>query len=324
MPSFSVRSFFQLSSKGWGRAILNSSVTLKPMTKKHRLFPILGSLLTLVSLSCATSGGENANTSSDLVSGDCGPSTSTPVPAPIADDGASFVPQTSSNTVRVMTFNIKHGEIGGLEGLAETINKESPSLVALQEVDVDATRSGNVDQPHRLGQLTGMTNLFRTALTLSAGGSYGVALLSRFPILSSEVVKLTSSTEQRITAFITIQLPGKQVEVAVSHLDLDDPIKKTQGQEILAKFKDPATAILMGDMNAEPDESPIPEFSAVFRDSWKEAGQGDGFTIPVAKPNRRIDYIFVGKNWGAISEPHIPASTASDHLPYVITVELPK
>lgn len=223
-----------------------------------------------------------------------------------------------------MTFNIKHGEIGGLEGLAETINKESPSLVALQEVDVDATRSGNVDQPHRLGQLTGMTNLFRTALTLSAGGSYGVALLSRFPILSSEVVKLTSSTEQRITAFITIQLPGKQVEVAVSHLDLDDPIKKTQGQEILAKFKDPATAILMGDMNAEPDESPIPEFSAVFRDSWKEAGQGDGFTIPVAKPNRRIDYIFVGKNWGAISEPHIPASTASDHLPYVITVELPK
>lgn len=295
--------------------------------QKHRFFPsllpLLG-ILPLLSLSCANSGSDEASASSELVSADCGSSSAAPTPVPVENDAASFVPSTAANTIRVMTFNIKHGEIGGLEGIAETINKESPSLVALQEVDVDAARSGTVDQPHRLGQLTGMTNLFRSALTLAAGGNYGVALLSRFPILTSEVVKLTSSGEQRITAFITIQLPGKQVQVAVSHLDLDDPIKKTQGEEILAKFKDPSTAILMGDMNAVPEESPIPEFSAVFRDSWKEAGQGDGFTIPVAKPNRRIDYIFVGKSWGKISDPHVPTSAASDHLPYAITVELPK
>jgi len=223
-----------------------------------------------------------------------------------------------------MTYNIKHGEIGGLEGIAAAINKESPSLVGLQEVDVDAVRSANVDEPHRLGQLTGMGNIFRTALNFSTGGSYGVALLSRFPILSSEVVKLTSSGEQRITALITIQLPNKQIQVGVSHLDLDDTIRKTQGQEVLAKLTDLPTTLLMGDMNALPTEDPIPDFSAALRDSWKEAGQGDGFTIPVSKPNRRIDYIFAGSSWGKVTEAHVPVTTASDHLPYVITIELPK
>jgi len=72
-------------------------------------------------------------------------------PAPESDAGAPVdaTPAASPandaappKTLRLMTYNIKHGEIGGLDGIAAAINAEAPDLVGLQEVDVDAARAG--------------------------------------------------------------------------------------------------------------------------------------------------------------------------------------
>jgi endonuclease/exonuclease/phosphatase family metal-dependent hydrolase len=122
-------------------------------------------------------------------------------------------------TLRLMTYNIKHGAESSLEQVADVINAEQPDLVALQEVDVDADRSGNVDQPHRLSQLTGMASLFRSATTLPTNGLYGVALLSRFPIISSSKLLLTSGSEQRILMTVDVELDaGWLVPIGVTHM----------------------------------------------------------------------------------------------------------
>ena len=51
---------------------------------------------------------------------------------------------------RVMTYNIHHGEgtdsVIDMERIAQVINKWSPDLVALQEVDNGTTRSGNINE----------------------------------------------------------------------------------------------------------------------------------------------------------------------------------
>src|SRR5690242_10620478 len=62
--------------------------------------------------------------------------------------------------LRVLTYNIHHGEgvdrQFDLSRIADVIRSASPDLVALQEVDRNTHRTGNVDQPAELARLMGM------------------------------------------------------------------------------------------------------------------------------------------------------------------------
>lgn len=145
-----------------------------------------GAVLTLVvSLAVPACGNDDAGTPAPIVNGDGGGTGDRDGATTPNDEGGTTTDGGGSDsavpvpTLRIMTFNIKHAEIGGLDGIADVIKAEKPDLVGLQEVDVDAVRSAKVDQPHRLGQLTGMTSLFRTAFDFTDGGSYGIALLSQ-------------------------------------------------------------------------------------------------------------------------------------------------
>ena len=230
----------------------------------------------------------------------------------------------AAKTLRVMTFNIKHGDVGGLDGVAEAIKAEQADLVGLQEVDVDAERSGKINQALRLGQLTGMTSLFRTAINFPTGGSYGLALLSRFPVLASERVLLPSSGEQRILAVVNVELSKDRViPVGIVHLDLEATARAAQATEIVAKLGSEPLAIVMGDFNAQPNDPSMTTLAGAFVDAWTAAGAGPGFTIPPANPARRIDYVLLGKGWPKATSAHVPASKASDHLPVVVDVPFP-
>lgn len=225
--------------------------------------------------------------------------------------------------LRLMTFNIKHGELSSLESIADVVLSEKADIVGLQEVDVDAGRSGNVDQPHRLGQLTGMANLFRSALTLSDGGLYGLAVLSRYPIVISDKISLTSSGEQRIFVTVDIDVQGTTVPFGMTHLGLTASERTTQVSEILAVLGSKPLAVLVGDMNAKPSETAMQQLGAKLTDAWVTAGVGDGFTIPSDVPDRRIDYIWLGKAWAPAIEAHVPVTQSSDHRPVVVTVPMP-
>src|SRR6185295_732374 len=67
-------------------------------------------------------------------------------------------------TIRVMTYNIHHGE--GLDGkvdllrIAELIKREGADLVALQEVDKGVARTARRDLPGELAELTGLSCVF--------------------------------------------------------------------------------------------------------------------------------------------------------------------
>jgi endonuclease/exonuclease/phosphatase family metal-dependent hydrolase len=242
--------------------------------------------------------------------------------APIdAFDAAAETPAPA--ILRLMTFNIKHGEVSSLEAIADVILQEHADIVGLQEVDVDADRSGNVDQPHRLGQLTGMANLFRTALTLSDGGLYGLAVLSRYPIIISDRLNLTSGSEQRILVTVDIDVAGTTIPFCVTHLGLTASERTTQVSEILTAIGSKPYAVLVGDMNAQPDEPSMKNLGAQLTDAWVAAGVGDGYTIPADVPDRRIDFVWFEKTWAGASEAHVPVTQASDHRPVVVSVPMP-
>ena len=62
---------------------------------------------------------------------------------------------TAPDTIRVLTYNIHHGEgmddLLDLERIAALIREVTPDLVALQEVDSVTARTGSVDQAAEVG-----------------------------------------------------------------------------------------------------------------------------------------------------------------------------
>lgn len=224
-----------------------------------------------------------------------------------------------------MSYNIKHAELSSLEAIAAVVLEEDADIVALQEVDKDAPRSGTVFQSYRLGQLTGMASSFRAALTLPEGGEYGLAVLSRYPIVSSEKLDLTSGSEQRILVVWRIAHPDGEIALANTHFGLTAAERETQADEAAAMLSDEPLALLLGDLNEEPGGAVETTLSAILTDVWPVAGDGSpGYTIPAEAPERRIDYIFVGPGWSTPFDAAVIDTTASDHRPLAVRVSHPR
>src|SRR5207248_6293546 len=102
---------------------------------------------------------------------------------------------TTPTTIRVLTYNVHHGE--GRDGevdlarLSRVISSAEPDLVALQEVDIGTERTDMVNQVAELARLTGMYAQFGKAMDYMGGG-YGVAVLSRWSFLTTENQPLPS------------------------------------------------------------------------------------------------------------------------------------
>ncbi|QDK78734.1 endonuclease [Spirosoma sp. KCTC 42546] len=234
--------------------------------------------------------------------------------------------------LRVMTYNIHHcnppsaGAKIDVEAVARVITKEKPDFVALQEVDVNTERSGKgLHQAKELARLTGMHYFFSKAID-HQGGDYGVAVLSRFPILDSTRLILPIDPaiggETRTIAAITVEVSnGKKIIFASTHLDLKEPNRLTQSELIIKLFKESGLPVILGgDFNAQPDSKVIGLLDQNFTRSCQECKP----TIPVNEPNRVIDFIMFKPDgtFKSLSTHVIDEQYASDHLPVVAELQV--
>lgn len=232
-----------------------------------------------------------------------------------------------------MTYNIHHAsppsESGKIDmaAIARVINQEKPDLVALQEVDVCTERSGkNLDQARELARLTGMKSFFVKALDFQ-GGEYGIAVLSKHPILDSAGYLLPRDPalggEDRAVASITMQLPGdKKVIFASTHLDLEEGNRLSQAKALIGHFeKSGLPMVLGGDFNALKGSPVIGLFDRHFTRTCRDDCAP---TIPVANPDRTIDFIMYKpmSRFKVINTRVIDEQYASDHLPVVAEMEI--
>lgn len=240
--------------------------------------------------------------------------------------------------IKVMAYNIHHGEgtdaILDLKRIAEIIKTSDADIIGLQEVDNHfSERSNFEDQTKWLANYLGMHYAYAANLDyepLQEGEhrrQYGTAVISKYPILSAENHLLTNipypvnPTEQRGLLETVINVRGNYVHFYNTHLDNKRAEQRDlQIREILdiAKQKE-GTSIFVGDFNATPESSEILKMTADYKDVFAELGQNDDFTIPVDKPDRRIDYIFTSEDV-KIRTGEVINTNASDHLP--ITAEL--
>lgn len=235
-------------------------------------------------------------------------------------------------TLRVMTYNIHHGE--GLDGkvdllrIAELIKAEGADLVGLQEVDRGTERTQRRDFPAELAALTGMTCVFSNNYAYQ-GGEYGNAILTRFPVKrrSNLHYQMLRPGEQRGLLQVVLDVHGHEVVFLNTHIDYrpDDAERQLNAGEIekIATAYAGKPTILVGDFNDTPGSRTITRVGQTFEDTWQLIGQGEGWTIPAAEPRKRIDYIWISKDHSLKPvRAWVPRTEASDHLPVVAEFEL--
>ena len=240
---------------------------------------------------------------------------------------------TKADTLRILTYNIHHanppskakeGTID-IEAIAKVINNAKPDLVALQEVDVQTERSGkDLHEAKALAELTGMRCYFARAMHYG-GGQYGDAVLSRFPIADSATYNLPieegAKEEIRSLCVIKVKLPKNQeIHFASTHLGLSEATRLLQAHkllEVVKAFKLPL--VIGGDFNAAPNSEVIKLLDSELTRSCLE---DCAFTIPVNKPNHKIDYIMYrpSNRFNVVKQEVINETYASDHLPVLVTL----
>ena len=156
--------------------------------------------------------------------------------------------------IKVMSYNIHHGRNGqgdvDLERIAEVIENSGADLIGLQEVDSVCNRSGNVNQMKALAGLTGMHYTFRKHFDYD-GGSYGLGILSRYPIVNVYDHRISSypkDSENSLTLLATDIKVGttKTVHFATVHFDYrkDPGIRLRQSAETIDYLRNVASPVI--------------------------------------------------------------------------------
>jgi endonuclease/exonuclease/phosphatase family metal-dependent hydrolase len=234
-----------------------------------------------------------------------------------------------SETRRVVTYNIHHGagldDRVDLERIAALLARLDPDVVALQEVDRGVTRSGGEDQARRLGDLLGMRHAFGAFMDYQ-GGQYGMAILSRCPIVNVNPARLPDGNEPRVALAVQFERPtGGVLTVIDVHFDWvgDDAFRFAQARAVASVLHTLSTPyILAGDFNDHPGSRTM----ALFHERATEADKPESnrFTFSADDPRREIDFIFVSRahDWTVRRVEVVPERVASDHMPVVAELVL--
>lgn len=229
--------------------------------------------------------------------------------------------------LRVLTYNLLHdGPWSGffengtfleqrLEMTIQELRRLQPDVIALQEAS-DSRRHGNV--PQRIADALGYQLVFAPAterifgirsldrLIISAlGFKEGPAILSRYPIIASEVYDLPRCRyrlDPRILLRAEIDTPDGSVQVFSAHTSKGDECQLQRVGELLREHRGNGRAILMGDLNTGEQSQVLtgwqkePGFIDVFRAANPGVSGGTVWqNIHVEQPmaDRRVDFIFL-------------------------------
>jgi endonuclease/exonuclease/phosphatase family metal-dependent hydrolase len=240
-------------------------------------------------------------------------------PGPLGRRGVLSMP-----VLRVMSYNIRslRDDVGAV---GRVIRHAEADVVCVQEA------------PRFLWWRRKCAHLARdSGLVIVSGGRDAAANM----LLVRAAVKVDSARSvlftrdrglhQRGVALAAIGWAGGRVVVAGTHLDgYPEPRLRHVGELFAAigAFADPVVpTVLAGDFNDDPGSEVWQALTRLGADAFVAAGAGDGFTLNVTDPTRRIDAIFAGPGVRVRSAWIVDTQdvrVASDHRPMLADLEIP-
>jgi endonuclease/exonuclease/phosphatase family metal-dependent hydrolase len=217
-------------------------------------------------------------------------------------------PPADPASLHVLTYNIQQGySANGQKAYPqqlEVLSQAKADFIGLQESDTNRISGGNTDLVRIYSD---RLNFYSDYGPGTVSGTFGIALLSRYPLGPMGNAYLYSSGEQTAILHTHPQIGGKIYNVFVTHLGNGGP--PIQQAEVLDLVRGEANVILMGDFNFTPETQQYQSMRAVLDDAWVRAGNPGA---PGFDPRERIDYIFISPNLAVLSASYHPGPQ-SDH-----------
>ena len=213
--------------------------------------------------------------------------------------------------LRFASYNIFHGGYADydMSKIAKNITDNQIDIIGIQEVDMGVARSGGIDTLKELSEATGYKyyEFFKT-IDLE-GGEYGIAVLSRYPIVSSNKLLLDAGAyEKRALGFTEIDVNGKHISFFVTHLSFRSLKYRNEQLEVLAsELSKKEDFVLTGDFNSS-DLGALDLLDGVGRINKKEAP-----TVTFPDGLLSIDNILYSKKHWNFDEINVLTESYSDH-----------
>lgn len=234
----------------------------------------------------------------------------------------SWVQGSSMPTLKVMTWNIRHGE-RGLGAILKHIRAVDPDILLLQEThQAQAGESAESFLRRNLPEYT-------------AVGGEETMILSKLRVRDSHVSELQISSGRRFVPKAEVEFEGQAITVYSVHLlngirpdwfrsptQLPRLVthamhrRNAQIQQIESAISSDGPRIVGGDFNTLPHGEVYGHFAQKYIDGFAQAGRGVGFTFPDWMPTARIDQLWSTPTLVPVRV-EVIKNHASDHFPVV-------
>ncbi|MDP2342432.1 MAG: endonuclease/exonuclease/phosphatase family protein [Deltaproteobacteria bacterium] len=233
-------------------------------------------------------------------------------PAMSACDGSA-----PPEKMRIVTWNIRSTKSSSLDTIGDVLQGLDADVIALQEVDRDAPRTGTVDQAAELADRLGMTHAYAAARK-EGSGDFGVALLSRLPFASANPIELPgdNALERRVALDTSLCFGDHTVRAVTVHADVFPWAGEENARYLANQIEESAGegVVVAGDLNASPLDLAVDAFLDLgLKDVIKDFNEAPTFS------DRRIDYVLMDEPLGNTAvDGHVEDTDASDHRPLAI------
>ena len=241
--------------------------------------------------------------------------------------------------VRIISLNMRHGEIIDgvidVEKQAEIIKKYDPNIVCLQEVDLFTNRVNQIDELKIFKDITNLKYSSYGSNITFKDGWYGNAILSEFPIRSTEnYMSSICSKETKGVLHSKIRIGSRMIDIFNTHFPVIPEERLKFSEEIIYlmdRIETPENAVLIGDFNLGivplagnhkykivPSEN-YPEYENLLKCFNKI--DFDELTYEVGNPIGSIDKVMYSGNLKLISIEKLNEEI-SDHYPIMVKFEI--
>lgn len=225
-----------------------------------------------------------------------------------------ITPSGTPSSLKIFTYNIQQGvNISGdknYDNQIALIKEVNPDIIGLQECDSARISLGNSDVVRYFAdRLTGF-NYYSYYGPRTVIGTFGTALLSKYPIISTLSFYTYSDKDEIGTVEVQIRVGTEIFNVYVSHPDGTDEAKLTHITTLMDRIGSKNRVISMGDFNFHQFSEYYNITSPPLQDAWltmfpTAVGYGLNMTD-------RIDHIFLSSDITVIDARYI-VDPQSDH-----------